>query len=121
MAADTDLCAPEAFAVPQHLSRQQENDILLGQFARTSMNRAATNTSACRSERQRHLRLVSGKTAVPGYDTPVVRKLLAFREVLVPAVCERWRWIPQARQMAVQACPRARCDGLSSWRARPAA
>ncbi len=86
MTADTDLVTRRKRLLYRSTYRgNKENDILLGQFARAHIDEFGA------VELDQYERLlavgdndiydwVSGKTAVPAdHDTPVVRKLLAFR------------------------------------------
>ena len=86
MTTDTDLVARRKRLLYRSTYRgNKENDILLGQFARAHIDEFGA------AELDQYERLleagdndiydwVSGKTAVPAdQDTPVVRKLLAFR------------------------------------------
>lgn len=86
MTADTDLVTRRKRLLYRSTYRgNKENDILLGQFARAHIDEFGA------TELDQYERLlavgdndiydwVSGKTAVPAdHDTPVVRKLLAFR------------------------------------------
>jgi antitoxin CptB len=86
MTADTDLVTRRKRLLYRSTYRgNKENDILLGQFARAHIDEFGA------AELDQYERLlavgdndiydwVSGKTAVPAdHDTPVVRKLLAFR------------------------------------------
>ena len=86
MAADTDLVTRRKRLLYRSTYRgNKENDILLGQFARAHIDEFG---AAELDQYERLLEVgdndiydwVSGKTAVPAdHDTPVVRKLLAFR------------------------------------------
>jgi antitoxin CptB len=86
MAADTDLVTRRKRLLYRSTYRgNKENDILLGQFARAHIDEFG---AADLDQYERLLEVgdndiydwVSGKTAVPAdHDTPVVRKLLAFR------------------------------------------
>ncbi|WP_289294881.1 succinate dehydrogenase assembly factor 2 [uncultured Reyranella sp.] len=86
MTTDTDLVTRRKRLLYRSTYRgNKENDILLGQFARAHIDEFGA------AELDQYERLleagdndiydwVSGKTAVPAdQDTPVVRKLLAFR------------------------------------------
>lgn len=86
MTADTDLVTRRKRLLYRSTYRgNKENDILLGQFARAHIDEFG---AADLDQYERLLEVgdndiydwVSGKTAVPAdHDTPVVRKLLAFR------------------------------------------
>ncbi|MBU8877030.1 succinate dehydrogenase assembly factor 2 [Reyranella sp. MMS21-HV4-11] len=86
MTADTDLVTRRKRLLYRSTYRgNKENDILLGQFARAHIDEFG---AAELDQYERLLEVgdndiydwVSGKTAVPAdHDTPVVRKLLAFR------------------------------------------
>ena len=86
MTADTDLETRRKRLLYRSTYRgNKENDILLGQFARAHIDEFG---AAELDQYERLLEVgdndiydwVSGKTAVPAdHDTPVVRKLLAFR------------------------------------------
>ena len=86
MTADTDLVTRRKRLLYRSTYRgNKENDILLGQFARAHIDEVG---AAELDQYERLLEVgdndiydwVSGKTAVPAdHDTPVVRKLLAFR------------------------------------------
>lgn len=86
MTADTDLVTRRKRLLYRSTYRgNKENDILLGQFARAHIDEFG---AAELDQYEGLLEVgdndiydwVSGKTAVPAdHDTPVVRKLLAFR------------------------------------------
>ncbi len=86
MTVDTDLVTRRKRLLYRSTYRgNKENDILLGQFARAHIDEFG---AAELDQYERLLEVgdndiydwVSGKTAVPAdHDTPVVRKLLAFR------------------------------------------
>ncbi|MCC8427604.1 succinate dehydrogenase assembly factor 2 [Reyranella aquatilis] len=86
MTTDTDLVTRRKRLLYRSTYRgNKENDILLGQFARAHIDEFG---AAELDQYERLLEVgdndiydwVSGKTAVPAdQDTPVVRKLLAFR------------------------------------------
>lgn len=86
MTADKDLVTRRKRLLYRSTYRgNKENDILLGQFARAHIDEFG---AAELDQYERLLEVgdndiydwVSGKTAVPAdHDTPVVRKLLAFR------------------------------------------